>query len=118
MGHMSHAAIKAHGPSALKGIILDQSDMAVPSICTGCETGKSTQKPFPGSTKKSDQILQIIHSDLAGPMQTKSLQGSQYIATFIDDYSHHAVVYYLKSKDQFAGALHNFLSWAETQTDK
>ena len=28
------------------------------------------------------------------------------------------VVYYLRSKDQFAAALRNFLSWAETQTSK
>ena len=51
-------------------------------------------------------------------MQTKSLQGSQYITTFIDDHSRHAVIYYLRSKDQFVGALRKFLSWAETQSDK
>ena len=118
MGHMSHAAIEKHGPSALKGFNLDLSDTKVPSICAGCEAGKSTRKPFPASLKKSDQILEIVHSDLAGPMQTKSLQGSLYIATFVDDYSHHAVVYYLRSKDQFAVALRNFLAWAETQSSK
>src|SRR6201999_1861537 len=55
---------------------------------------------------------------LAGPMQIKSLQGSLYIATFIDDHSCHTVVYYLKSKDQFIKVLRNFLAWTETQTDK
>ena len=49
-------------------------------------------------------------------MQTKSMQGSTYFATFIDDHSRHAMVYYLKSKDQFVIALRNFLAWAETQT--
>jgi gag-polypeptide of LTR copia-type len=87
MGHMSHAAIEKYGPSALKGLNLDRSDTTIPSICAGCEAGKSTQKPFPTSIKKSDQILDIVHSDLAGPMQTKSLQGSYYITTFINDYS-------------------------------
>jgi len=51
-------------------------------------------------------------------MQTKSLQGSFYIATFIDDHSRHAVVYHLRSKDQFATMLRTFLSWAENQTSK
>jgi transposase InsO family protein len=118
MGHMSYAALKKHGPSALKGMNLDLSNQAIPSVCAGCEAGKSTRKPFPGSAKKTDQILEIVHSDLAGPMQSKSLQGSLYIATFIDDHSRHVVIYYLKSKDQFTAALRKFLSWAETQTSK
>jgi hypothetical protein len=49
-------------------------------------------------------------------MQTKSIQGSSYIAIFVDDHSHHTVVYFLKTKNQFAAALQKFLSWAETQT--
>jgi len=61
-------------------------------------------------------MLEIVHSDLASLMQSNSLQGSKYTATFIDDYSRHAVVYYLQSKDQFVTALKQFLSWAETQT--
>ena len=97
---------------------IDPSDKAIPSVCAGCETGKSTRKPFPGLTKKSDAILQTVHSNLMGPMQTRSMQGSTYIATFIDDHSRHMVIYYLKTKDQFQNALRNFLSWAETQTSK
>jgi len=59
-----------------------------------------------------------VHSNLAGPMQTQSLQGSKYIATFIDDYSHHGVVYFLKSKDQCAAAFKKFLAWAKNQTSE
>ena len=38
-----------------------------------------------------------MHSNLAGLMQVQSIQGMLYIATFIDDYSRHGVVYFLKS---------------------
>lgn len=116
MGHMSYAALKAHGPSAVKGMDFGSSTMDAPLICHGCELGKSTHKPFPGSTKTTSKILEIVHSDLAGPMQTNSIQGSSYIATFVDDHSRHAVVYFLKTKNQFVAALQKFLSWAETQT--
>ena len=44
------------------------------------------------------------------------LKAPSYIATFIDDHSQHAVVYFLKSKDQFSAALQKFLSYAKTQT--
>ena len=90
--------------------------MDIPTTCHGCELGKSTRKPFPGSAKTTSRILEIVHSDLAGPMQIKSIQGFSYIATFVDDHLRHAVVYFLKSKNQFAAALQKFLSWAETQT--
>jgi len=118
MGHMSHAALKAHGPSAVKGMDLGSSTIDIPTICHGCELSKSTHKPFSDSAKKTSRILEIVHSDLASPMQTKSIQGSSYIATFVDDHSHHTVVYFLKLKDQFSAALQKFLSWAETQTSE
>ena len=92
MGHMSHDALKHYSPLALQGLDLSGSDMAIPTLCHGCKTGKSTCKPFPSSSRKVTQILELVHSDLAGSMQTKSLQGSYYTATFIDDYSSYAVL--------------------------
>jgi hypothetical protein len=116
MGHISHAALKLYGPSALTGMDLDSSTTA-PTVCCGCEEGKSSRKPFSASpSKRTTAILEIVHSDLAGPMQTKSIQGSFCTATFIDNHSKHAVVYFIQSKDQFTVALSTFLSWAETQT--
>jgi hypothetical protein len=72
------------------------------TVCRGCEEGKSSCKPFSVSpSKRTTAILEIMHSDLAGPMQTKSIQGSFYTTTFIDNHSKHAVVYFIQSKDQF-----------------
>ena len=118
MGHMSHSALKTHGPKAVKGLDLDASTMTIPMTCHGCEARKSTCKPFPGSAKTTSRILEVVHLDLAGPMQVKSIQGSLYTATFVDNYSHHAVVYCIWSKDQFVAALQKFISWAETQTSE
>jgi transposase InsO family protein len=116
MGHMSRNALKRYSDS-VKGITLDPSHDEDASPCPGCALGKQTRSSFPGSNKRSDRRLRIIHSDLAGPMQ-RSIQGSLYMATFIDDYSRHGVVYYLKSKDQCATAFRKFLAWAENQTSE
>ena len=117
MGHMSYNALKRYSQS-VKGITLDPSKDQDLTPCPGCELGKQTRSSFLGSSKRSDRRLRIIHSDLAGPMQSRSIQGSLYIATFIDDYSRHGVVYYLKSKDQCAAAFKKFLAWAENQTSE
>ena len=79
--------------------------------------GKSTHQPFlPSKTKRTTDILQVVHSNLAGPLQNKSIQGSIYITTFIDDYSKYRVLYFMKSKDQFQKVFKMYLAWAETQT--
>jgi hypothetical protein len=69
MGHISHAALKSYGPSALTGMDLDSSTTA-PTVCHGCEEGKSSRKPFSVSpSKRTTAILEIMHSDLTGPME-------------------------------------------------
>src|ERR1700677_3738834 len=71
MGHISYAALKSYGPSALTGMDLDSSTSA-PSVCRGCAVTKSTHQPFsPSKTKRTTEILQVVHSDLAG----RSIQG-------------------------------------------
>ena len=52
-------------------------------------------------------------------MQLRSIQGSLlYCSHFVNDYSRHGAVYYLKSKDQCAIAFKRFLAWAENQTSE
>ena len=109
MGHMSYNALTRYHNS-VKGMSINGSIDRTQSPCTSCELGKQAQLPFSASAKQLDRQLQVIHSDLAGPMQIQSIQGSKYIATFIDDYSRHGVVYFLKSKDQCAAAFKKFLA--------
>jgi hypothetical protein len=56
-------------------------------ICKGCALRKNIKKPFPSNNNRSKEILDLIHSDVCGPMPVKSLGGSSYYIIFIDDYS-------------------------------
>ena len=62
-------------------------------------------------------VLDLIHSDLCGPMP-KSLGGSQYFMTFIDDHSRKTWAYTLKSKDQVLNVFKEFHTLVERQTGK
>ena len=44
-------------------------------VCKGCAKGRNTKKTFPSSENKEKGILEIIHSDVCGPMSTSSLSG-------------------------------------------
>ena len=56
-------------------------------MCKGCAQRKNVKGPFLGSDKKVKGILDIVHSDVCGPMTTTSLRGYVYYVSFIDEYS-------------------------------
>ena len=47
-------------------------------VCRGCALGKNIKTPFPINENRSKGILDLIHSDVCGPMSVKSLGGSLY----------------------------------------
>ena len=91
MGHMSKEALKRYAQSSCQGLIINNSPEET-GICHGCELGKSHCLPFPSSNKRASQPLELVHSDLVGPLQSNSIQGNKYFATFIDDYTRVVVV--------------------------
>lgn len=84
--------------------------------CTNCLAGKQNRISFKSSPpSRADKILDLVHSDLCGPMPL-SLGGARYWVTFIDDHSRKIWVWTLKTKDQVAETFKNFLNLVERQT--
>ena len=52
-------------------------------VCKGNVKGKNTKRTFPSSESKAKGILEIIHSDVCGPMSSSSLSGYVYYVSFI-----------------------------------
>jgi hypothetical protein len=80
-------------------------------VCKGCAQGKNIKNPFPKSDSKTKGILELIHSDVCGPMPSTSLSGYVYYVSFIDDYSRKTWVYFLKSKDEVLKSSRNSKPW-------
>ena len=88
-------------------------------ICDGCALGKQTRVRFQStSTDRASELLEVIHSDVCGPMQTSTFSGKRYFVTFIDDKSRYCVVYLIKSKSEVVDKFANFVAFAEKQTGK
>ncbi|KXJ73442.1 hypothetical protein RP20_CCG015857 [Aedes albopictus] len=65
--------------------------------CETCLQGKMSRLPFPKASKrKSSAILDLVHSDLCGPMNTVTPGGRRYFLTFIDDFSRYSTMYLLR----------------------
>ena len=87
-------------------------------ICKGCALGKNIKKPFPSNNNRSKEILDLIHSDVCGPMLVKSLGGYSYYVIFIYDYSIKTWLYLLKTKDKVFNKFQEFKAKIENITNK
>eukprot|EP00249_Psilotum_nudum_P025430 c29883_g1_i1 orf=183-584(+) len=88
------------------------------NLCEACVYGKLTQTKFPKSQKRTKQLLELVHSDLYGPLPVTSLTGNYYFLTFMDDYSKYTRIYFLKNKSEVLTHFQHFVSFAERQTSK
>lgn len=87
------------------------------STCDHCVTGKGHRHPFPQkSTTQTTKLLELVHSDVVGPLEVPSLGGSRYFITFIDDYSKWTTVYTMKKKSESLECFIRYHKMAETHT--
>lgn len=65
----------------------------------GCAMGRNTKGHFHSSESRTKCILDLVHSNLCGPMSMASLSGFWYYVIFIDDYSRKTWIYFLNPKE-------------------
>jgi hypothetical protein len=73
---------------------------------------------FPSGSTREREILELIHSDVFGPVPIPSLGGSMYYVSFIDDFSRNTWLYFLKKKSEVFNKFKEFKALVENQTGK
>ena len=87
-------------------------------LCEKCIVGKMHRQKFEkDKATRASQPLQLVHLDLMGPFQTKSLKGASYVLTFIDDFSRMTFGYLLEHKDQTFESFKVFKAFVENQSN-
>ncbi|MDF3686129.1 integrase catalytic domain-containing protein, partial [Enterobacter hormaechei] len=66
----------------------------------------------------STHWIDLIHSDVFGPVKVPSISKSVFFVSFIDDYSRRTWIYFLKSKTQVFSRFKEFKAFVENQTSK
>ena len=67
---------------------------------------------------KSKAILEVIYSDVCGPIQVDSIGGNKYFVTFIDDFSRKLWTYLIKKKSEVIEVFSKFKSMVERQSGR
>jgi hypothetical protein len=67
-------------------------------FCQHCIYGKKNQVRFPSGATRTNEILELVHSDVFGPVLMPSLGVSLYYVSFIDDISRKSWMYFPRKK--------------------
>lgn len=78
--------------------------------CEVCVQGKFTQSRNREPDVRAKSALELVHTDLAGPIEPESREGYKYAISFTDDYSSAVSVYFLKHKSDTVDATERFLA--------
>ena len=78
--------------------------------CGTCVQGKMSQYQNREPDRRAAAPLQLVHSDLAGPITPVSREGHKYAMVFVDDFSGVFGVYFLKNKSDATRATEQFLA--------
>ena len=87
-------------------------------ICKHCQVGKQTRASFKTKEYSSSKPLELVHTDLCGPMRIKSLQGDLYFMLFVDGFTRMCWLFFLKEKSGAFKKIKTFKILVENEIGK
>lgn len=94
-------------------------DCSCRAVCKCCLEGKLVRLPFAKrSIRKSNQVLDHIHTDVCGPMQTPKPGGYRYFLKLTDDFSRYCAVYFLQNKSEVSDRIKEYTKYVKTLFDR
>lgn len=95
LGHLNQVSLNLLKNKLSLGVYY-KGDATDSTPCVACIKAKQARQPFPNVKNKKLCLnrLDLIHTDLCGPMAVKSWSEKRYILTFIDDHSRMVFIYF------------------------
>ena len=90
---------KAHKKLHTDGL-LESLDYESLGTCEPCLMCKMTKTPFSRTMERAIDLLEIIHTDVCGPMNIEARSRYHYFLTFTDDLRRYGYIYLMKQKSE------------------
>ena len=114
IGHINLERIRSMVTSGL----ISPLDVTTLLVCEPCLEGKIIMKPFTTKGNRAKEVLDLVHTDLCGPMSTSARGGYEYFITFIDDYSRYGYIYLMRHKSEAFEKFKEFKAEVENHRGK
>src|SRR6266581_5738828 len=109
-GHVAYGGIK----KLFDFDLLDGAKVNLKSSkpdCVACTEAKLFQLPYEFIPPQQSEPGELTHMDLWGKYDITSINGNRYYLLMVDDASRHVTVEFLKSKDQAAQKIKDYLTY-------
>jgi hypothetical protein len=118
LGHHNYDGVKRLvNQSLVTGMTLNSKAKPDP-VCEPCLAGKMHANPFPSSPHHSKRVLELIHTDVKGPLPVQSPSGFKYWSTFIDDHTDFWAVYPMQKKSDTFTCFKHYKAYAENKQER
>lgn len=116
-GHLNHKGLRSLAEKTMV-IGLPKFDQGEEeTVCEICMKGKQNREVIPKkSLWESTRVLQLVHTDICGPITPTSESGKRYIINFIDDYNRRCWNYFLSEKSEALKVFKEFKAVVERET--
>ena len=98
--------------------LLESLDYESFDTCEPCLMSKMTKTPFSGTMEQATDLLEIIHTDVCGPMSVDARGEHRYYLTFTNDLSRYEYIYLMKHKSETIERFKEFQSEVENHHNK
>ena len=113
LGHLGHDNVKR---LVTKGMVEDVDSVGgCIEFCEACVHGKQHRFHFPQSGKHACHKLDLVHSNVCGPLPV-SFKGFCYFITFCDDNTRKVWIYFMRTKSEAYSKFREFKALVELQT--
>lgn len=97
LGHISKSGLN----KLMKSGYIKANESALKNFfCNMCFNGKLSELPWKNNCTLATRPLELVHSDIFGPVIPASKTGMKYFISFLDDFTRFTVTFFMKNKSQ------------------
>lgn len=116
LGHLCYKHMCKLRNGGATGVNFTDDDGSIKN-CVKCAKAKLTRAPFKNSNVETTKALELVHTDVNGPMEVESIGGPRFVVTFIDNFTRKVFIYLIRQKSDVFERFLEFKNYVELQTE-
>lgn len=98
-----------------EGIKIPNEQKELNSACEICLKAKQTRFPFKTVRTRATRPLEIVHTDVCGPIEPSTWNNKKYFVSFLDDYTHFVMIYLIEGKHEVKNVIQEYAKEVEAK---